>query len=244
MGTQIGPAIPLNDLTLYLDASLPTSYPGYGSIWYDISGKGNNFTLFNNPTHNGERLNFNGSTQYAQCVNTTCGNFGNSSFTIEYVVKINETTSTKSAISKRGSYVVVGGPNRDGWMDRNNTVFFVQDNNPDGFTNDYAVIVNLSNTPTDGNIYHMVQIVERNGMIASGSQYKNGALNSRDSVDFSTGTPGSGLIENNVNMLLMNVFGSTGPLSGSMYFVRLYNKALSTDEIQDNYDIARNKYGI
>jgi hypothetical protein len=42
-------------------------YPGSGSIWYDISGKGNHMRLFNSPTYNGgtdRSFTFNGSNQY------------------------------------------------------------------------------------------------------------------------------------------------------------------------------------
>ena len=39
----LGPVIP--GLILYLDASDPTSYPGTGTTWYDLSSAGNNATL-------------------------------------------------------------------------------------------------------------------------------------------------------------------------------------------------------
>lgn len=32
-------------LVLYLDATLKDSYPGSGTVWYDISGNGNNFNI-------------------------------------------------------------------------------------------------------------------------------------------------------------------------------------------------------
>ena len=39
------PHIVTDSLVLYLDAANPKSYPGSGTIWYDLSGKGNNATL-------------------------------------------------------------------------------------------------------------------------------------------------------------------------------------------------------
>jgi len=62
------------DLIFYLDAVNPRSYPGSGSVWFDISGKNNHFTLFNNPAltrsiTTSSYLSFNGINQYARSTN-------------------------------------------------------------------------------------------------------------------------------------------------------------------------------
>ena len=44
------PAIVTNGLVLYLDASNVSSYPGTGTIWYDLSGNNKNFTWYATPT--------------------------------------------------------------------------------------------------------------------------------------------------------------------------------------------------
>lgn len=61
-------------LIFYVDASNSKSYPGTGSIWTDISGNGNHFTLYNTPTYTtvastGSYLTFNGTNQYARSAN-------------------------------------------------------------------------------------------------------------------------------------------------------------------------------
>jgi len=56
-----------NGLVLHLDAAQPSSYPGSGTTWTDLSGNGNNGTLTNTPTYssaNGGTLVFNGTNQY------------------------------------------------------------------------------------------------------------------------------------------------------------------------------------
>ena len=57
---------------MHYDASDPTSYPGTGSTWYDLSGNNRNGTLVNNSGFNstvaGGVLTFNGTNQY---INTT-----------------------------------------------------------------------------------------------------------------------------------------------------------------------------
>lgn len=46
------PSIPTNGLILHLDASNLQSYPGSGTVWYDISGQGANADLVNGVTWN------------------------------------------------------------------------------------------------------------------------------------------------------------------------------------------------
>jgi hypothetical protein len=51
----IGPRIPnivSNGLVLHLDAGNSTSYPGSGTTWFDLSGRGNNGTLVNGVGYN------------------------------------------------------------------------------------------------------------------------------------------------------------------------------------------------
>ena len=54
MGAYAGPAIPTAGLALYLDAANVKSYPGSGTVWYDISGNGNNATLVNGASYNSQ----------------------------------------------------------------------------------------------------------------------------------------------------------------------------------------------
>ena len=251
MSFSIGKKAVLTDLVLNLDASNRISYPGIGGSWYDISGYGNHFTLTGTPTWTGKAFTFNenGGNHYAQCINNTCGNFGTDSFTIEYVVSMPTSTATNGSsclISKRSTYVVIGGAGEGyrGWMERNTNGFFVQDNNPDGFTNDYAGIINLTATPYDNTLYHIVQTVKRNGTQATGSQYKNGVLNGAiDTVDFAAGVAGDGIIS---NTSYWQIFAGAagGYTTGSMYLMRAYSRALTAAEVQTNYQSIRSKLGI
>jgi hypothetical protein len=58
-----------DNLMLYLDAQVHSSYPGTGTSWYDLSGNGYDFTLVNSPTfgtYNGaQAFNFDGASDYA-----------------------------------------------------------------------------------------------------------------------------------------------------------------------------------
>jgi len=65
-GTICGDII-TDGLVLYLDAANPSSYPGSGNIWYDLSANKTSITLYNSPTFSNERggcFAFDGTTQY------------------------------------------------------------------------------------------------------------------------------------------------------------------------------------
>jgi hypothetical protein len=57
-------------LQLYLDAGNASSYPGSGTAWNDLSGNSRNGTLTNGPTYNGTNggsIVFDGSNDFVQC---------------------------------------------------------------------------------------------------------------------------------------------------------------------------------
>ena len=68
MSYNNGPKIVTNGLVLCLDAGNNKSYPSSGTSWNDLSGNNNNGTLVNSPTFTSSSLgeiSLNGTTQYA-----------------------------------------------------------------------------------------------------------------------------------------------------------------------------------
>lgn len=64
------PSIPTNGLILHLDAGNPQSYPGSGTVWYDISGQGANADLVNGVTWNSSGyFFFDGADDIANSIN-------------------------------------------------------------------------------------------------------------------------------------------------------------------------------
>ena len=53
MATKYSPRIVTDGLILCLDAANPKSYSGTGTTWYDVSGNGNHFTIQGNLTWSG-----------------------------------------------------------------------------------------------------------------------------------------------------------------------------------------------
>ena len=69
-----------NGLVLNLDAGNLSSYSGSGTIWTDVSGKGNTGTLANGPTYNsanGGYIIFDGSNDYVLANNTSSNLYWN-----------------------------------------------------------------------------------------------------------------------------------------------------------------------
>ena len=68
MGLAHSPHIVRDNLILYVDAGNSKSYPGSGTIWKDLSGRGHHMTLNNGPTFNsnfGGYLDFDGTNDSA-----------------------------------------------------------------------------------------------------------------------------------------------------------------------------------
>jgi len=69
-------------ITLNLDANNPTSNPGSGGIWYDLSGNGLNANLLNGAVFNSDYIDLDGSNDFISIPSNTLFNFPGD-FTVE-----------------------------------------------------------------------------------------------------------------------------------------------------------------
>jgi hypothetical protein len=237
-----GGRIVTDGLVLSLDASDRNSYVSGSATWNDLSGNGNNFTLINSPSPTVSYIYFNGTNQRADCINTTFGNFGIGSFTLEYVLNTNGTASNAFAapIMKRGSITSIGTQGGNGWADRIlANIFFVQDSNPGGDRNNALELVYI--TPKN-QINHIVQVITKDptGLIVTGSTYINNILTTTTTRTFI----GNGSVDNNSTTRLMFSNGENGYLSGNLYAVRAYNRNLSIAEVTQNYNAQKSRFNL
>ena len=70
MAIAYNTSIVRNGLVLHVDAANPKSYPGTGTVWTDLSGQGLNAVLANSPTYSSSSFSFNGTNQYASIAYT------------------------------------------------------------------------------------------------------------------------------------------------------------------------------
>jgi len=236
------PYIVENGLVMCLDAASQLSYPGTGNTWYDISGYQNNFTLFNSPVLSGGAFNFNGTNQYAQCINTTCGNFGSSSYTLEYAVSYTSPTpsSYNSFLMKRGAITSIGALSSNGWAHRvGNNSFFVQDDNS-GVVQANIIYAPGNVTNNSPNVSYYCAVITRSGLGVTLTMY----LNNNQILTQSTTFVGTGNVSNNSNMSLFYTPGESVYTLGSLYFARMYNRALTVSEINQNYYAQKSRFGL
>jgi hypothetical protein len=248
-----------DNLILNLDVSNRGSYPGTGNIWFDISGYGNHFNLQGSPTISGSCLKFNylGGNQYATANNTTIGDFGTGSFTIEYVANFPTQYNQYGGIlsNNHGAFHFVGSLYTAGYSlgVLNQTYFQDNGNRPNSNTAQFGA--DDTNRPLRDQITHQAYTIKRgpvNMDLVTGSLYKNSRLTT--TISYSLGQTrfneyGLQLGDSNISntqysLHIMKAAGNGYYSTGSVYLIRMYNRVLSASEIQNNYNIYRRVYGF
>ena len=198
---------------------------GSGTTAYDTSGNDNDGTLKNGPQwidgKYGKALSFDGSDDYVNCGNSSNLNFGTNDFTIESWIKTNYIEKWQLIVSK--SY----NPGYELFVARDNGKLLFQIGDGSGWTNF------LGNTVVaDGNWHHVVAVADRDN---NGILYVDGNFDNEKSI-----TSKSGSVDSEYNLHVGTRPPSTGyAFNGIIDEVRIYNRALTPDEISDLY----NNYG-
>lgn len=230
MGIAYNPRIVTNGLVFCLDAGNTKSYSGSGTTWTDLSGNGKNGTLVNTPTYSstsGGYLSFaSASSQYATAIDL--GNLTN--WTVETVVRFTAAYNTKVAM-------VVGNQ-----YNGSNLNFTIGTNNA---PTNYNIAVGFFNgawRSTTGITYAQNTWVNITGTY-DGSvirQFTNGTQ-----VDFLNyiGTSSSGG-EIRINRRWDDVVSSGNLFDSNIAVARIYNRALTSSEIQQNFNALRGRFSI
>ena len=229
MASKGGPDIVENGLTLFLDASNIRSYPGSGTTWSDLSGNGNNFSLINGPTFSAANLGsivFDGTNDYLQ-ISSLVWDYNNN-FTTQFWF-------TPSSL---------GGANGYG-------LFF--NGNPGLNTNR----VQIAGT-SDGSIYLNTvgsslgdNFVSAAGLVSVGNWYNFAAV--RSSGVITVYLNGVSVASGNVNYavsqqsnLYVGFVRSSGALwylNGRMSSILINNRSLSVNEVLQNYNATKSRFG-
>jgi hypothetical protein len=225
MAFSFGNTIITDGLTLYLDALNPSSYPGSGTTWYDLSSQKNNGTLVASPTYNGNSFTFNGSTQRVGSFPIQIADTG--SKTISTFVNPVDTTTSMGIC---GTYVGAGG----GWG-------MLLNYSGDGeiiYFHAAGTTAGVNKVITAGNQwYHLA--VSYNKSTTTVTFYKNGQQvgSPNTSVTTLTLNPDNGGIGSDS--------GTGGRVfSGKISNIQIYNRALSATEILQNYNALKGRFGL
>jgi hypothetical protein len=235
MGFSRGPKIVTDGLVLYLDAANTKSYPGSGTLWNDLSGNGNNGTLINGPTFSSE----NGGSIVFDGVNdniskNTSINVGQNFSGCVWVYPT--TINVRDAIIGN-SYPYTS--NR-GW-------FFLTATGYVGLVDCFALSIgqdqsnvrSVNNTINRNMWNHLSFTVENGGQTKK--LYHNGI-----EVSYAQNSTTIINIDYSINEFYIGKRYSTTPetWTGNISNVQLYNKALTSEEILQNYNATKSRYNL
>lgn len=219
-------------LVLNLDAAKLQSYPGSGTIWYDLSGNGNNGTLTNGPTYTGvfkdAAFVFDGVDDYVSSNILTLTSFP---FTINIFFKTSNTNSTfRDLFSTANSSTINEFINLQ--LDSNHRLALGV--RTISSLNQNTVI--SSNSYNDGNWHMVTGIAQSYGNI---TLYINGSP-----VANSTSTNYSFPSLNNQTIGALRRTSNSNFFPGNIANTQIYSRILNPFEVFQNFNALRGRYGI
>ena len=224
-----GGNIVTDGLILYLDAANTKSIVSGSTTWVDISRGGNNGILTNGPTFNsgnGGNIVFDGVNDFCNLGTSNSTTFP-SDFSLNCWVKIfgNVTPFGSGVISKRNP----------GTFQSNYQLRFSSSRFTFGINGTSPNTVSLSGPLVMLNVWYNITCV-RIGTIMR--IYYNSVLEN------TTSTPaGSSSVSNTVLRIGQN-HDLNAPLNGSIGLTQIYNRALTAQEVLQNYNATKGRYGL
>jgi len=234
---SLNPYIVTNGLVLNLDAGNPASYPGTGNTWFDLSGNGRNGTLVNGVgfnSANGGALSFDGVNDYVNFTDKPEFTFTDAKFSLEiFFIYINKTDIDNSIIGKRDYGFTQREYNFYMYEPGSTPIlrFIISSN----LTANWTIVE--SSSIQKNTWYHAVATSDA----GVGRIYLNGVLNATNN------SMNSSIINGTSPLTIGNAFNSGSALqyfNGSIPLARIYNRALTASEIQQNFNATRGRFGL
>jgi hypothetical protein len=222
MATNYGPKIVTEGLVLCLDGGDTLSYPGTGTVWTDLSGVVGNATIYNTPVFSNGSFSFDGFDEYAS---TPAYSFGSNGITMEIVYRV-------SASDTHGEYGRI--------LDWRDTTMSLGSSN----SNEFKCWVNAGGGRMDGefsvlsttpgfydNWHHAIMTYDK-------STVKGYWDNSEVFSVAKTGNLESG------SAAFTIALGDNAYFGGDLAIIRVYNRGLSAEEVAQNFNALRGRFGI
>jgi len=224
MGVFAGPDVSESGLVLALDAGNTKSYPGSGTTWIDLSGRGNNGSFVNMDgtnfnSSNGGSLTFDGTNE-----TVNCGNATNLQITVGTICAWINATNTNSSyngiITKQSAWGL-----------------FVKDN--------VLITYDWGNNPPDRNTgrtvgnstwnYAVMTFTETVGTPSNNAIiYLNGSAVLTTTVE-----------HNNHNVTVQIGEANAGQhFGGNIAQASVYNRVLTATEVSQNYRATKSRFGL
>jgi hypothetical protein len=224
MGFSRGPSIVKDGLLLYLDAANTKSYPGSGTTWFDLSGNVNNGTLVNGPIlvdGNNGSIQFDGVDDYVnfgdnQMFNSTLN--GNTNWSISYWVN----PLTNGRILDRGNISV----DPTGALELN--VQSISRNNTSGGSSSLS-------TNIIGTGWNYITVSRTSSLLLS--WYLNGIFS--NSSQLTESYDGSGIWK-----IGRRAANTSAIYQGNISQTQIYNRVISAEEVLQNFNATKSRYGL
>jgi hypothetical protein len=232
MGVYGGPEINESGLVLALDAGNTKSYPGSGTTWTDLSGRGNTGTLVNGPTYNsanGGSIVFDGTNDTVTLPNVGMPSSGARTFSIW--IKASSISSIRTLMGYGTLNTLQSNLLHINAVSSGDIYF--------GFND--ADFYTAGNTLNTSNYYHICATYNGGALNTSNVLiYVNGVTQSLTATGaFLGGTP-------NTANTSYAIGGDNGIrfYSGNISQASFYNRALSAAEVSQNFNALRARYGV
>jgi hypothetical protein len=237
MAFNYSPKIVTDGLVLYLDAANTKSYVSGSTVWNDISRSGNNGTLINGPTFNSG----NGGSIVFDGVNDTTNlgnilNIGLNNLTLSCWVQILNGTGARGIVGKTSLRSFVG-----------RYAIFIESNfirtlfQPAGTT--HVIETPITNYINTG-FHNITMVIDRSSFMRL---YIN---------NIEVGTPINVSSTSNINLntstdiFFVGSYATNTGLLPTLFFngnianVQMYHKALTPQEILQNYNATKTRFGL
>lgn len=223
-------------LVLNLDGGSTASYPGNGSTWTDLSGNGINGTLSTTgvtySAANSGILNFDGANGYVAISPSSARIIGSITNTITVEAWINPNSIANYMFVLGNARTLTTNGFGFGTMFSSGLLRFMANN-----VQDY---VSTTAQVTTGAWQQVLAVMKPDNSVTF---YINGVQ--KDTINGP-----SPMLENTDDLLLVSGITNVGsapiidPFSGSIGCIYVYNRALSNNEITQNFNANRNRYGL
>lgn len=233
MSLNHSPAIVTDGLVLCLDAANIRSYPGTGTTWTDRSTSGNDGTLINGPGFNasgGGSIVFDGSNDYIGLGDVLNLN----KITISIWFKLNSLSGRQFLVGKwesgKRSYQI--SFNQSGFpagtissaISTDGQLSAVVESNVNGVINSTSKYYHICMT-ANGNYLNTYVDGKQENSVSAGSPYSAG------NAHLAIGT-----------ILFLNNTSPLDPANANIASASIYNRALSADEVRQNYEATVGRY--
>ena len=227
MGIHFSPKVTTTGLIASYDAAATRSYPGSGSTWYDLSGQGSNLTIYGSAATStmGGATAFDLNADGKYFAGTLNGTMPTTNATLEAWIYPGASEVTSG---DRGTVILISGASNI-YMSWNKDNRYLSNywygHSPEGY--------HETNGPSSRSAWtHWCSVW--NYSDAKVYQYVNGTVNSATtSGDASPGTT-----------LNVGREGSSRQFSGGIAVIRIYNTALTSTEVANNFGALRARFGI